>query len=67
MDSYPPSARGQALRGKTVWDRGLVADEGWVANRLYRRRMLSGTEFTPILTFPHQGGRDLLARNKLFS
>ena len=35
-------------RGKTVWDRGLVADEGWVANRLYRRRMLSGTGFTPI-------------------
>ena len=28
-----------------------------------RGRISSGTGFTPILTFPHQGGRDLQARN----
>ena len=47
-----PHARGhgRGARGRAVREPSL------------RGRMLSGTGFTPILTFPPQGGRDLLVR-----
>ncbi len=59
-----PSSRGQALRGNTGtrWGgRGLTGAH----ERHPYEGMLSGLGFTPIPTFPHQGGRDLQTRNGL--
>ena len=46
----------QAIARMTVGDRGLVVGEEGREPHL-RGRMWSGTGFTPILTFPHHGGR----------
>ena len=46
------------FRPNDGWDRGLVADGGGHEPPPLGR-MSSGTGFTPILTFPHRGGRDL--------